>query len=412
MAGAQKRELDDVGGALPELRREPGRGFKDIERRTLPGNFFESFEQAGIDKQADSSLSKDSGRKPRRGRKDGQGQHLEIGALDDTKVLINGDTVPGPLRPGEKDPLPAMVSADAQERSRQHDRHYFTVVQDYAGKSLRPDRHRRDAALPEGRVLRIPCINAKPRAANRDHPDSAQARQIAGARGRHRFRGRHVQKPLFQPVMQIANIDDGYQRRTAHHAGVRHGRSNGGREGKNKLRSAFEPVDLPFRAKSGDRVPGIDDEKGPVQGPFQRRTAEAGAQIGNDRAAVFEERDSRDGRRTERKAMERQSFDDRRNRVFHTPYWTSPQVVTRRVLIGFVVMRENILLQCTVEPSSIQTGRDQSIPTIRLAEITVFLSTMAMVTGPTPPGTGVMSDAFFETRRSPRRPLTGRRAGR
>jgi len=27
-------------------------------------------------------------------------------------------------------------------------------------------------------------------------------------------------------------------------------------------------------------------------------------------------------------------------------------------------------------------------PTIRLAEITVFFSTMAMVTGPTPPGTG------------------------
>jgi len=55
MAGAQKRELDDVGGALPELRREPGRGFETIERRTLTGNFFDSFEQADIDKQADLS---------------------------------------------------------------------------------------------------------------------------------------------------------------------------------------------------------------------------------------------------------------------------------------------------------------------------------------------------------------------
>jgi len=90
-----------------------------------------------------------------------------------------------------------MLSADAQERARQHNRHYFAVVQGYAGKLLRPDRYRNDDALPEGRVLRIPGINAKPRAANREYSDSAHIRQIAGARVRPRFRGWHVQEPCF-----------------------------------------------------------------------------------------------------------------------------------------------------------------------------------------------------------------------
>ena len=37
------------------------------------------------------------------------------------------------------------------------------------------------------------------------------------------------------------------------------------------------------------------------------------------------------------------------------------------------------------------------IITFRCADLTVFSSSIAIVTGPTPPGTGVIIDAFFAT---------------
>jgi len=136
--------------------------------------------------------------------------------------------------------------------------------------------------------------------------------------------------------MKIANIDDGYQRRAAHRAGIRDGRSNDGREGMNKLRSAFEPSTFPSAQKPAIRSPALMMRKS-LPAAFQRRTAEAGAQIGNDRAAVFEECDSRDGRRTKAEGeWSGRAPTTEDTASFHTPYRTPQQEMMRRFLIGFV----------------------------------------------------------------------------
>jgi len=85
------------------------------------------------------------------------------------------------------------------------------------------------------------------------------------------------------------------------------------------LRRAFEPFDTSFHAKTGKLVIGIHEEKRTVSGLRQRRTAKAGAQIGNDRVAVIEDRNAGDDRRAERQLVKRHRADDGRNRVLpHT----------------------------------------------------------------------------------------------
>ena len=85
------------------------------------------------------------------------------------------------------------------------------------------------------------------------------------------------------------------------------------------FRRAFEPFNRPFHAETGDLVIGIDNEKGPGHGTRKGRTAETGAQICNDRAAVFEDRHAGEDRRAERQVVERRRAGDGRDRVLpHT----------------------------------------------------------------------------------------------